>query len=73
MPSNPSPEIRVVKEGPTTAMLTGDGGLGIIVAKRAMEMAMEKAAEHGVAVVTTVYHGVLQNSVPHHSWFSPTS
>ena len=54
--NNAKPDIRVLKESSTTAMLTGDGGLGIVVAKQAMEMAMAKAAEHGVAVVTTVYH-----------------
>ena len=53
---NPKPEIRVLNEGPTTAALSGDGGLGMIVSTRAMHMAIAKAREFGVGIVTTTYH-----------------
>ncbi len=53
---NRSPEIEVLKEGPATAALNGDGGLGYIVATRAMEMAIERAESIGVGIVTTTYH-----------------
>ncbi len=60
--ANPDPTIRVLHEGPTTAALSGDGGLGMIVATRAMQMAIAKARELGVGVVTTVYHDHLGSS-----------
>ena len=53
---NRTPEIEILKEGPATAALNGDGGLGYIVATRAMEMAIERAESIGVGVVTTTYH-----------------
>ncbi|MFC1527025.1 Ldh family oxidoreductase [Candidatus Latescibacterota bacterium] len=53
---NPRPEVRVLREGPATAALSGDGGLGMMVATRAMEMAILKAEDLGVGVVTTTYH-----------------
>lgn len=54
--TNPDPRVRVLSEGPATAALAGDGGLGIVVGVRAMELAMAKAAQVGVGVVTTTYH-----------------
>ncbi len=53
---NPHPEIRVLNEGPVTAALSGDGGLGMIVATRAMSMAIDRGRELGVGIVTTTYH-----------------
>ncbi|HEY4656001.1 MAG TPA: Ldh family oxidoreductase [Cyclobacteriaceae bacterium] len=44
---NPTPSIRVVHETPSTAVIDGDSGLGLVVAPRAMELAMSKAATHG--------------------------
>ena len=49
--NNPDPQIRIVQEGPATAVMTGDGGLGIIVGAQAMALAMEKAREVGLAAV----------------------
>ncbi|MFQ5873324.1 MAG: Ldh family oxidoreductase, partial [Dehalococcoidia bacterium] len=49
---NPRPRWRVVKETATTALMDGDGGLGLIVAYRAMELAIRKAGEGGVGMVT---------------------
>lgn len=40
---NPKPAVKVLKDAPSIAMLDGDGGFGIVVAKRAMAMAMDKA------------------------------
>lgn len=59
---NPNPEVRVLQEGPATAALSGDGGLGMIVATRGMGMAVTKARELGVGVVTTTYHDHLGSS-----------
>lgn len=49
---NPRPNIRVVADGPSSAALDGDAGLGQVVAHRAMNLAIEKAASSGVGVVT---------------------
>lgn len=54
--TNRQPQIEVLQQGPATAALNGDGGLGYIVAARAMEMAIERAESIGVGIVTTTYH-----------------
>ncbi|MBI4299762.1 MAG: Ldh family oxidoreductase [Chloroflexi bacterium] len=46
-----NPQIRVVHETPSTALIDGDGGLGLVVAHRAMEIAIAKAAQVGVGAV----------------------
>lgn len=46
-----SPEISVVRETETTALLDGGGGLGHVPADRAMRLAIEKARRHGLAAV----------------------
>ena len=56
---NRNPRIRVLKEGSATAALTGDGGLGYLVAVRAMEMAIARARELGLGAATSTYHGHL--------------
>ena len=56
---NPNPQIRVLKEGPTTAALSGDGGLGYLVATKGMEMAISKAQEVGIGATTSTYHAHL--------------
>jgi LDH2 family malate/lactate/ureidoglycolate dehydrogenase len=48
---SPTTEIEVVKEGPTTAVLDGHNGMGQVVSRRAMEMAIEKAAAYGMGMV----------------------
>ena len=40
-----------MREGPTTAVLDGNDGMGHVVGKKAMEMAMEKAAKFGMGMV----------------------
>lgn len=44
---NARPNITIVHETPSTAVVDGDRGLGLIVAPRAMEIAMEKAEKVG--------------------------
>lgn len=49
---NPRPKIEVLRETPSTAMLEGDNAFGMVVARRAMTMALDKAASAGIACVT---------------------
>jgi len=49
----PRGKIQVVKETPTTAVVNGNWGLGQVVAKRTMEIAIAKAEEHDVGIVVT--------------------
>ncbi|MCY3736759.1 MAG: Ldh family oxidoreductase [Gemmatimonadaceae bacterium] len=53
---NPAPEVRVVDESETTAVLDGDGGLGYFPCHRGMEMAVARARAHGLGAVTTGNH-----------------
>ena len=48
---NPRPNIRVVHETPSTALVDGDGGLGPVVGHRAMSIAIQKAKECGTGMV----------------------
>ncbi|AEF96266.1 L-sulfolactate dehydrogenase [Methanotorris igneus] len=50
---NPNPNIKVVKETPATATIDGDFGLGQVVGKKAMELAIEKAKNVGIGAVAT--------------------
>ncbi len=49
---NPTPNLRTVREFPGTATIDADRGLGIIVGRRGMNLAIEKARNVGVGVVT---------------------
>ena len=49
---NPTPDVRVVREFPGTATLDADMGLGIIVGRQGMELAISKAREVGIGAVT---------------------
>lgn len=44
---NPTPDIKIIHETPSTAVIDGDRGLGLVVAPRAMEIAIEKAEKVG--------------------------
>lgn len=44
---NPVPDVKVVHETPSTATVDGDSGLGLVVAPRAMQLAIEKAEQVG--------------------------
>lgn len=48
---NPTPNIRVVSESASSALLDGDRGIGMVIGQRAMELAIRKAKESGVAMV----------------------
>ncbi|MDH3445309.1 MAG: Ldh family oxidoreductase [Deltaproteobacteria bacterium] len=45
------PNVRVVTESATTAVLDGDRGMGMVIGHRAMELAMEKAKSAGIGMV----------------------
>ena len=58
---NPVTRIDVLKDDQTTAVLDGNNGMGHVVSKRAMEMAIEKAKEFGmgmVAVRNSTHYGI---------------
>ena len=44
---NPTPDIKIVHETPTTATIDGDAGLGLVVAPFAMKVAIDKAEKYG--------------------------
>jgi L-2-hydroxycarboxylate dehydrogenase (NAD+) len=48
---NPNPRIQVVNETPASALIEGDGGMGMVVGRRAAELAIEKARRVGVSMV----------------------
>jgi LDH2 family malate/lactate/ureidoglycolate dehydrogenase len=58
---NPVTEFEIVREGPTTAVIDGHDGMGHVIAKRAMQMAIDKAKEFGmgmVAVRNSTHYGI---------------
>src|ERR1700731_1421008 len=52
---NVRPNIRVVREQVSTALLYGDNGMGHLVMKRAAEIAIEKARTTGIAWVSSQF------------------
>jgi LDH2 family malate/lactate/ureidoglycolate dehydrogenase len=58
---HPSQPIDVVKETETTALLDGNLGLGLYIGPHAMQLAIDKAKEHGVgfvAVRNSTHYGI---------------
>lgn len=49
---NATPNWRIVRESPAAATIDCDRGLGVIIAPKAMELAIKKAAATGVGIVT---------------------
>jgi LDH2 family malate/lactate/ureidoglycolate dehydrogenase len=49
---NATPRVGVVYETPSTAVVDGDGGLGLVVAPKAMQVALEKARIAGTGWVS---------------------
>ena len=45
------PNIRAISETPSTALLDGDRGMGMVVGHRAMELAIDKAKSCGIGMV----------------------
>ena len=52
---NPNPEVHILRETAATANLHSDNGLGVIVAPKAMDLAIQKAKEAGVGMVTVAF------------------
>ena len=58
---NPCPEIKILHQTPSTATVDGDGGLGLVVAPRAMQIAIDKAKQAGsgwVSVQNSNHFGI---------------
>jgi LDH2 family malate/lactate/ureidoglycolate dehydrogenase len=58
---NATPDIKLVHETPSTATVDGDKGLGLVVAPRAMAVAIEKAKQVGsgwVSVKNSNHYGI---------------
>lgn len=58
---NPLTQFEIVKEGPTTAVIDGHNGMGHVIAKRSMQMAIDKARAYGmgmVAVRNSTHYGI---------------
>lgn len=49
---NPQPDWKIVRERASTATIDADRGIGIVVAPKAMELAIAKAKQTGIGVVT---------------------
>ena len=49
---NSQPRVRVIHESPSTAVVDGDNGLGLVVAPFAMQVAIEKAKQAGTGWVS---------------------
>jgi LDH2 family malate/lactate/ureidoglycolate dehydrogenase len=50
---NVTPEVKVVHETPSTAVVDGDNSVGMVAARRSMEIAIEKAVTAGTGWVAT--------------------
>jgi len=58
---NPTPNIKIIHETPSTALIDGDAGLGLVVAPYAMQVAIEKSTTAGtgwVAVKNSNHFGI---------------
>ena len=50
---NPKPQIKLIKDGPSTGLIDGDNGFGPLVALKASELAIKKAKATGISIVGT--------------------
>ena len=48
---SPTTEFEIVRDHKSTAVVDGHDGMGMVIGKRCMEMAIEKAREYGTGVV----------------------
>ncbi|HVD97683.1 MAG TPA: Ldh family oxidoreductase [Cytophagaceae bacterium] len=58
---NAKPNVRIVHETPSTAVVNGDSGLGLVVAPKAMQIAIEKSTNVGtgwVSVKNSNHYGI---------------
>ena len=63
---NARPDIRIIHETPSTAVVDGDSGLGLVVAPFAMQVAIEKAKQCGTGWVS-VQHSNHFGIAAHHA------
>ncbi len=49
---NPVTSYKIMREGPTTAVIDGQNGMGHVISYNAMKIAIEKARKFGMAMVT---------------------
>jgi len=49
---HPVTNFKIVKEGPTTAVIDGQNGMGHVISYNAMRMAIDKAKKYGMGMVT---------------------
>ena len=57
----PITRMEIVKEGPTTAVIDGHNGMGHVIGKKSMQMAIDKAKKYGmgmVAVRNSTHYGI---------------
>lgn len=58
---NPKTEYEIIKETPTTAVVDGHNGIGMVVGTKAMQLAIDKAKTYGmgmVAVRNSTHYGI---------------
>ena len=58
---NTQTKFEIIKEGPTTAVVDGHNGIGMVIGKKSMQLAIDKAKEYGlgmVAVRNTTHYGI---------------
>ncbi len=58
---SPVTRFEIVKEGPTTAVVDGHNGMGQVISKKAMDVAIEKAEKFGmgmIAVRNSTHYGI---------------
>lgn len=48
---SPTTHFEIVREGPTTAVVDGNNGMGHVVAYKSMRLAIEKAKKYGMAMI----------------------
>jgi L-2-hydroxycarboxylate dehydrogenase (NAD+) len=63
---NPKPQWKIIRETPAISVIDGDRGLGVIQGPAAMRVAIEKAKNVGVGIVTLRNSGHL-GAVGHHA------
>ncbi len=57
----PVTKFEIVKDGPTTAVIDGHDGMGHVIAKKSMQIAIDKAKEYGIgmtAVRNSTHYGI---------------
>ena len=48
---NPVTKIEIIKQGPTSAVIDGHNGLGQVISKKSMQLAIDKAKKYGMGMV----------------------